>query len=89
MLLISLVYSIVLYTVTDFYIKKYGEGGSVHHKFPFIIFQFLFTYSLISTALSVKDTISFTTYRTRFLINKQNKDKQTSAGGQKGNKASE
>jgi hypothetical protein len=74
LLFISLIYSIVLYSTTDYYIKQHGELISFHHKGLFILFQFLFTYSLIGTALSVGDTISFTTYRTKFLITKKAKE---------------
>jgi hypothetical protein len=71
-LFVSLIYSIVIYTTNDYYIKNNGEN-SFQHKFCFIIFQFLFTYSLIATALSIKDTISFTAFRTRFLEQKKGK----------------
>lgn len=75
MLFLSLIYSIVLYTVTDFYMKEY-DGKLQQHKIFFIIFQLLFTYSLIATASSIKDTIQFTSFRTRFLLKKEEKRKK-------------
>lgn len=76
MLFISLGYSIVLYNTTDYYIKQHGEANSLHHKNLFIVFNLLFTYSLIATALSVKDTITFTTYRTKYLVGVSNNKKK-------------
>jgi hypothetical protein len=68
----SLLYSISLYVGSE-YIEKNVSEGWLQHKILFIIFQFLFVYSLIATGLSVKDTIIFSQYRARFLINRKRK----------------
>jgi ABC-type uncharacterized transport system fused permease/ATPase subunit len=65
-LFISLIYSIVLWTCTDYVVKEYAEKARQHKVF-FSFFQFLFSYSLLAAALSVMDTIAFTKYRTKFL----------------------
>ena len=72
-LFLSLILSIVLYTKNDFFIKNSGSQNPQEHKIWFVIFQFFFTYSLIGTALSIKDTISFTKYRTKFLASRKKK----------------
>jgi hypothetical protein len=67
LLFVSLIYSIILMTCSDFVVKYHGDK-SIQHQVFFVVFTFLFTYSLTATALSVKDTISFTQYRTKFLL---------------------
>ena len=66
LLFVSLIYSIILFTCSDFAIKYY-DGKSLQHKGFFVAFVGLFCYSLLATALSVKDTILFSHYRTKFL----------------------
>lgn len=69
-LFVSLGYSIILNVYTDFFAKT--KGGDFHtSKIPFVIFVFLFTYSLVSTGLSVKDTLMFSKYRITFLNSKR------------------
>ena len=70
-LFVSLMYSIVLYTTTDYYIKLHSAEIAKQTKSLFIIFQFLFTYSLIATALSISDTLKFTSVRTKFLSSRK------------------
>jgi hypothetical protein len=79
-LFLSLVYSIILYTCSDYVIKELGEK-TVQHKVFFIIFLFLFSYSLLATGLSVKDSISFTHYRTKFLGGLKKKESQDTTDG--------
>lgn len=71
MLFVSLIYSIVLYTTTEYFIKVHKEATALQTKWFFIIFQFLFSYSLIATALSVNDTLTFTSMRTKFLSSRK------------------
>lgn len=68
MLFISLSYSIVVNAYTDYWIKK-AAGNSTHksHKIYFVLFVFLFTYSMIATGLSIKDTFMFTKFRLKFI----------------------
>lgn len=70
-LFLSLMYSIILNTTCEFALKSADQ--KVLHNFEqpkvlFLVFEFLFCYSLIATALSVKDTIDFTHYRTKYLL---------------------
>lgn len=73
MLFVSLIYSIILYISSDYFAKN-NNSEFQQHKIFFLLFEFLFTYSLLSTALSVKDTIKFSDLRGQFL-NKKNKKK--------------
>lgn len=66
MLFASLSYSIVLNIYTDFFVK-HNKEGVLGNKTGFVIFVALFSYSLISTGLSVKDTLMFSKFRTKFL----------------------
>ncbi len=75
MLFISLIYSIFLYVASD-YFAKINDDQFQQHKIFFLLFEFLFSYSLFSTALSVKDTIKFSNIRAKYLKSKkQNKQK--------------
>lgn len=66
MLFISLIYSIVAYIYSEYSVKEFGEKIK-QLKVGFLIFQFLFSYSMLATAISVKDTIVFSNFRSRFL----------------------
>jgi len=69
-LFISLVYSIILYVSSD-YFAKYHDENFLQHKIFFLVFEFIFSYSLLATGFSIKDTIIFSDKRAQFL--KQNK----------------
>ena len=74
MLFISLIYSIVLFVITDYNLTSL-KCQSDQHKTFFLVFEFLFCYSLLATGLSVKDTIIFSNFRARYLSRKnQNKN---------------
>lgn len=75
-LFVSLVYSIIIDVYTDFFIKHHNVDYKVS-KWPFVIFVFIFTYSLASSVISVKDTIMFSRYRIRFLNKKKEDEKST------------
>jgi hypothetical protein len=66
LLFASLIYSIILYVVSDYDIKK-SHIPKEQSKWFFCGFVFLFSYGLLATAFSIKDTISFTHFRTKFL----------------------
>lgn len=66
MLFVSLIYSIVLHVYSD-YIRIQISESEFQHKVFFLIFQFLFSYSLFATGLSVKDTIVFSVFRAKYL----------------------
>lgn len=74
MLFVSLIYSIVLYVCSE-YIAKHVAETAIQHKIFFLIFEFLFMYSMLATALSVKDTIVFSDFRSRYLKGKRNNNK--------------
>ncbi|MCP4551601.1 MAG: hypothetical protein GY834_06080 [Bacteroidetes bacterium] len=74
MLFISLIYSIVLHVISEYAIQEKGEN-STQNMTLFLVFEFLFAYSLFATGLSVKDTIKFSHFRSKFL-NKKNKKNQ-------------
>ncbi len=67
MLFLSLIYSIVLYLATDYFLKKHPDGYAQFNIF-FLAFEFLFSYSLIASALSVKDTMKFSRLRAKYLM---------------------
>lgn len=73
MLFVSLIYSIVLYVSSDYFAKN-NSPDFEQHKIFFLVFEFLFTYSLLSTALSVKDTIKFSDLMGQFLKKKNKKE---------------
>jgi ABC-type uncharacterized transport system fused permease/ATPase subunit len=66
MLFLSLIYAIVLYISSDYFLKN-NDPAFEQHKIFFLVFEFLFAYSLLSTALSVRDTIKFSDFRGQFL----------------------
>jgi len=70
MLFVSLVYSIILYTGSSFYIETYNFGVWEQHKILFCILELLFIYSMIATGLSILDTIAFSKFRSIFLSKK-------------------
>ncbi len=78
MLFISLIYSILLYVITDYNLTTLKCEAVKQHKTYFLIFEFLFCYSLLSTGLSVKDTIIFSNFRARYLSykNQTNNNKE-------------
>jgi len=78
MLFVSLIYSIVLYVITDYKLTTIKCEPVKQHKTYFLIFEFLFCYSLLATGLSVKDTIIFSNLRARYLSKKSktNNDKE-------------
>jgi hypothetical protein len=73
MLFFSLIYSIVLFVSSDYFAKN-NIPDIEQHKIFFLVFEFLFTYSLFSTALSVRDTIKFSDLRGQFLKKKNKKE---------------
>jgi hypothetical protein len=76
-LFVSLIYSIVLYIITD-YLLKYSGDAFTQNKVWFLIFELTFIYSMLATGLSVLDTVNFSKYRSIFL--KQAKDKSLKNG---------
>lgn len=72
MLFVSLIYSIVLYVCSEYIAKEISDVAK-QHKIFFLIFEFLFMYSMLATALSVKDTIVFSDFRSRYLKSKKHK----------------
>lgn len=72
MLFLSLIYSIALSVFSDF-IRIENTKPLVQNKTFFLIFLFLFSYSLFATGLSVKDTIVFSMFRAKFLGKKNSK----------------
>ena len=80
-LFVSLVYSIVLYVSTNYYLDgvriQENEFWTQHSVF-FLIFELLFIYSLVSTVMGVKNSILFTEYRLRFLKHKKSDKKDKS-----------
>jgi hypothetical protein len=65
-LFLSLGYSIVMYAFSDYWVKHHVEN-SLHSRWYFLIFVFIFTYSLTATVLCIKDAIKFSQYRLEFL----------------------
>lgn len=77
-LFISLVYSIVLYITTNYYIEGIEVKSNerwLQHSILFIMFEALFIYSMVSTVMGVNNSIIFTQFRIRFLKQKKLKDK--------------
>lgn len=66
MLFLGLIYSIILFVSTNYFINIFGDKYQ-QHKIFFLLFEFLFSYSLLATALSVKDTIVFSILRAKYL----------------------
>jgi hypothetical protein len=69
MLFVSLLFSIIL-TVWTNYSLTCEPSEKLQNKTYFLIFEFLFSYSLFATGLSVKDTITFSYFRAKFLSRK-------------------
>jgi hypothetical protein len=65
-LFVSLLYALVLYGITDYQNRQIHEPAFQHVAW-FLVFEGFFVYSLISTGLSAKDTIKFSSRRARFL----------------------
>lgn len=72
LLFLSLVYSIVAFQYFDFFVKTFGDKHT-QSKFYFLFFEFLFAYGLTATAMCVYDTIKFSSYRTKFINQRQQK----------------
>lgn len=70
MLFVSLIYSIVLYVCSSYSVVN-GNDKITQNKIFFLVFEFLFSYSMFATALSIKDTIMFSGYRAKYLKNKK------------------
>ncbi len=73
-LFVSLIYSITLFMVVNYGIESPEKFHLKYNLIYFLIFEFLFTYSLIATGLSVKDTIVFSTYRAKYLKEKNKRN---------------
>lgn len=73
-LFLGLIYSIALFVTSDYYAKNNNELFEQHKVF-FLMFEFLFSYSLLSTSLSVNDTIKFSAIRGTFLKMKKENEK--------------
>ena len=76
MLFISLIYSIVSYVIADYNLTTLQDQSVFQHKTFFLIFEFLFCYSLLATGLSVKDTIIFSNFRAKYLSKKNKKNNE-------------
>lgn len=74
MLFISLLYSITLHVLTTYIIEE--NPDNTQNKTLFLVFEFLFSYSLFATGLSVKDTIKFSHFRSKYLKGKNKSDKK-------------
>jgi hypothetical protein len=74
LLFLSLVYSIILYMCTNYYIETYTEKWYQHSIF-FSIFSMLFTYSMVATVMGVNNSIKFTGFRLQYLKAKKEKIK--------------
>lgn len=67
-LFICLLYSLVLFVGTSYYLKHSAENEIwLQHKSLFITLTSITVYSLIATYLSVEDTLIFSKFRSRFL----------------------
>ncbi len=70
MLFVSLVFSITMAGLTVYVIYSKPIHLTQCNVF-FLIFEFLFFYSLFATGLSVRDTIMFSKYRAKYLKKKK------------------
>ncbi len=70
LLFISLLYSIVAYFISD-YVRSITDGEYYGHKVFFVLFVFLFLYSLLATIPAVRHTIRFSQNRVEFLMKKK------------------
>lgn len=76
-LFICLLYSLVLFVSTSYYLDHSSENKIwLQHKSLFISLTALTTYSLIATYLSVEDTLIFSKFRSRFLKQKEEAKKR-------------
>ncbi len=66
-LFVSLIYSIIANQYFDFFVKTYSDKH-LQSKYFLLVFEFLFSYSLLATALCVKDSIKFTKYRSKYSL---------------------
>lgn len=67
MLLISLIYSIILYARTSYSIELHKPAIWGQHNLFFIALASLFTYSMVSTFLCIYDTLEFSKARAKFI----------------------
>jgi hypothetical protein len=66
MLFVGLSYSILINSYTDYFIK-HSKNKIFITKWFFVFFVLLFSYSMLATAMSIKDTFRFTTLRLRYI----------------------
>lgn len=69
LLFISLLYSIAAYFISD-YVRTITNGDYNGHKAFFVLFVFLFLYSLLAALPAVRHTIRFSQNRVDFLMKK-------------------
>lgn len=69
LLFIALIYSLTVYALTSYSVSL--NGGIMHRKWFFIIFVFLFFYSLFATILAARDSFQFAKNRIRYLLIKR------------------
>lgn len=73
-LFISLIYSIGLYTFSEYLIEN-NTSEFEQHRIYFVTFEILFSYSMLATFLAVLDTIQFSKFRAVFLSQQAEKRK--------------
>jgi hypothetical protein len=71
-LFLSLIYSIIANQYFDFFVKTESDKH-LQPKYYLLVFEFLFSYSLLATALCVRDSIKFTDYRSKYFSQKNKK----------------
>lgn len=67
-LFLALLYSLLLYCWTSYSIVNCNKLQS---KWFIVIFAFLFSYGLFASVQSISDAITYSKYRTRFLMSKK------------------
>lgn len=72
LLFLSLVYGLILYIGTYYYIIQKAKSYDQHISL-LVIFIFLFSYSLLASIFSVNDSLKFSEFRARFLKSKKTK----------------
>ena len=65
-LFVALICSIAFYAGTSYYLSMHDNA--VQSKWLLIVFAFLASYSLIATALSVRDALKYAQFRARFIL---------------------
>lgn len=74
MLFVSLSYSIIMYVYSDYWVKE--DSNATQNKGWFLGFVFLFTYSMVASVLSVKDTVMFSVFRIKYINHKKENEKE-------------